>query len=63
MSERIRIEHFEAEDVRAIIEQYRSDRQDTCGYTRGDYLAEDLVNRIGEIYESALARKGQYLPR
>ena len=57
MAERVRIEHFEAEDVRRIIGEYASQRNYTSSRTRGDFQAEDLVNAIGEIYERALARK------
>jgi len=54
MSERVRIEHYEADSVRRIVAAYRRDRQNDR--TRGDVLAEDLVNAIGEVYERALAR-------
>jgi hypothetical protein len=62
MSERIRIEQFEAEDVARIVAEYREKRID-FGATRNAVDAEDLVNQIGEIYERALSRKGQLLPR
>ena len=55
MAERVRIEHYEAEDVRAIVSQYFADKNRSDG--RGDWLAEDLVNHIGEIYERAMARQ------
>jgi hypothetical protein len=56
MSERVRIEQFEAEDVARIVAEYREKRIE-YGRTRNGVDAEDLVNAIGEIYETALARK------
>ena len=60
MSERVRIEHYEAESVRLIL----NDALETEGFDddiRLTYItnvvAEDLVNRIGEIYERAMARQ------
>jgi hypothetical protein len=57
MSERVRIEHYEAEDVRRILANYGKQRNYSAGSTRGDYQIEDLVNAIGEVYERALARR------
>jgi len=92
MAERVRIEHYEAEDVHNIVKEYAGgsslrerikallqdlvdDARDEGGdpdpaSTTEDILAlmpmespartfivEDLVNRIGEIYERAMARQ------
>ena len=51
MSERVRIEHYEAEDVARIVENYMD----------WHMSAEDLVNAIGEVYERALARRHQHI--
>ena len=58
MSERVRIEYFEKLDVRRILSEYWRQEQlceDRKSVPHHDHV-EDLVNRIGEIYEKALAR-------
>ena len=62
MSERVRIYHFEAEDVTRLLGDYR-DRRERNMHSHPRTDAEDLVNAIGEIYEKALARKGPVTPR
>jgi hypothetical protein len=55
VSERVRIKQFEASDARRILSEYWRKRQDcVCGPHDEDIA--DVVNRIGEIYETALAR-------
>lgn len=60
MAERVRIMHYEADDVRRILGEYHG-RMLGIGASRGDHLVEDLVNAIGEVYETALARRDAYV--
>jgi hypothetical protein len=55
MAERVRIEFYEAEDVCEIVREFQERRSGPWRMPKAD--AEDLVNRIGEIYERALARQ------
>jgi hypothetical protein len=54
MSERVRIEYYEAEDVERIVEDFMD-------WRNWHMSAEDLVNAIGEVYERALARRHQHI--
>jgi hypothetical protein len=55
MANLVKLHLYEMKDARAVIADFWR-REQSCPCSPHPHDVEDLVNRIGEIYETALAR-------